>query len=923
MLILLASLGGGADAAPKTLYKARHVANARENAQRYPWAKAVVERWQRGVAEAMQRDRAFLERMIPELTPWPEYGQNCPACVGRLSAMGETGLYDWSVREPEKLTCGYCKTVYPNARYPETGAMTAPKMGQTFSFYLTDEERAHPEDRSGRHAFRWTGWPVHTSWSGVLRAQQSGWAVGQILPLAKLYAVTGEVKYAERAAWIMERLARVYPGWLFHSYDGTYADCPPAEAALELGRNPRGGKFPVATIITAFTDRHRQGEHAALNNGFWGAGRFGCSGSDGGMLLNVTVAYDLIHEARYPDGRPVLAPEAEKRIVNDLILAGCADTEQWSEINNKCGPGRALSAAVGILFQRPESVRRALAGFEALMEESFHFDGFCRESPSYSGMHLRLLQNIPEILDGYSDPAGYRPAAGSALRVFDPFQHVPRYRLALESMVRMLDPNHRYPVIGDTHAGNGLEAIYAEVLAAHYGARYAGLLEQAQGAPLAQAGSEYALWNRDPALKADAKAALPLRTEWFPGWHVGVLRGGAASGHTAFYFNGYEAGGHRHPDTLGIAYMAHGRELASDRGYMWDDPRKAWTGSTLAHNLVTVDGVNQNGKDRRSRLELFGVGPGVTVTQASATAYEQCREYRRTCALVELPGGATYAVDFFRVQGGKKHQYGLNGNGKLLRVEGADLQPLREEIPWLSNLRAAQPAGPVTAVWESGGVKLEARLLTVLSRLVIADAPGWRSAKGSDQHAAPIDQLFAERTDPREATSRFAAVLAPYTGERSPVRAARLILDDPASGAMAVAVELEGRTDYILSAPDDQVRRYGPITMAGRFGLVSVDPQGKCLRAYLLDGTELRCGDTVVSLPRPRTALRVASVADRTFRLAEKLEDGGKLVGQYLLAGDTGYEIESATETTITVRDYPAVSCDAVTLLRTGVKGGG
>jgi hypothetical protein len=147
------------------------------------------------------------------------------------------------------------------------------------------------------------------------------------------------------------------------------------------------------------------------------------------------------------------------------------------------------------------------------------------------------------------------------------------------------------------------------------------------------------------------------------------------------------------------------------------------------------------------------------------------------------------------------------------------------------------------------------------------------------------------------------------------VRAARLLVDDPESGAMAVAVELEGRTDYILSAPDDRTRRYGPITMSGRFGFVSVDDHGKCVRAYLLDGTELRCGDTVVSATRARTTVRVASVTDRTFHLAEKLADAGSLAGKYLLAGDTGYEIEAATETTITVRDYPAVPCDAVTIL--------
>ena len=65
---------------------------ARENARRYPWAREIVDGWRRDVAYALQQERSFFEQMIPILTPWPEYGQNCPACVGRLSAMGETGL---------------------------------------------------------------------------------------------------------------------------------------------------------------------------------------------------------------------------------------------------------------------------------------------------------------------------------------------------------------------------------------------------------------------------------------------------------------------------------------------------------------------------------------------------------------------------------------------------------------------------------------------------------------------------------------------------------------------------------------------------------------------------------------------------------------------------------------------------------------
>ena len=901
--------------APCTLYKARNIAGTRENVKRYPWARDILEDWKRSVEYAMRQDREFFEKMIPELTPWSEYGQNCPVCVDKLSSMGECGIYEWSIENPDQLTCKYCRTVYPNPDYPETGSMTAPKMGQTYTFYLTEQERAHPDDKSGTYAFRWAGMPVHSSWSGILRSRKAGWCFSQILPLAKLYALTGDVSYAERAAWIMDRFAHAYPNYLFHSYDGTYADCPPAEAAAEMGKNPPAGQFPTETIITAFAGRHQREGYATLCNGFWGAGRLGCSGSDGGAILHVTVAYDLIREALRPDGTPVLSRDMEQRIVNDLILAGCADTEHWDDINNKSGPGRALSAAVGIVFQRPSSVRRGLAGFESLMRDCFHVDGFCHESPSYSDMHLSLMQNIPEILSGYSDPEGYQPEAGSLLRNFDPFQYVERYRLALESMVRMLDPNRRYPVIGDTHAGSGLSAIYAEILTDHYGAQYAGLLEKAQGATLSERGSEYALWYRAPDLKAAADAQLPLRSEWFPGWHVGVLRGGAVRDHTAFYFNGYAHGGHRHWDTLGIIYLAHGAELASDRGYIWDDPRNAWTSSTLAHNLVTVDGKNQDGASCHSNLELFGRAAGCEVVQASANAYSQCDEYRRTCVLVQIPGGGTYAVDFFRVKGGRQHRYSLNGNGPLIRLTGPKPEPCNEQIRWLSNLRAAASPAPFTATWECNQVRLDATVLNPVDRLVVADAPGWRSDSGSQLHAPPIQQILAERNAEQNAHSQYAVVLSPYQGESSPVRSARLIVNDPRSGAMAAAVELADRTDYIISARDEQPRQYGPMSMSGHFGFASVGPDGKLLQAYLLDGTELKCGATVISLPQPRTSLAVTAVEGRVFRVKDSVPTSPELAGTYLLAGETGHEIESVTDKSITVRDYPATACDMVTIL--------
>ena len=92
-------------AEPQTLYKASDVENAKRNIEKYRWAQQIVAGWQRRVDLLMSKDRPFVEEMIRELTPWPKYGQNCPACVNKQSSMGECNLYHWSIREPDQLTC--------------------------------------------------------------------------------------------------------------------------------------------------------------------------------------------------------------------------------------------------------------------------------------------------------------------------------------------------------------------------------------------------------------------------------------------------------------------------------------------------------------------------------------------------------------------------------------------------------------------------------------------------------------------------------------------------------------------------------------------------------------------------------------------------------------------------------------------------
>ena len=71
--------------------------------------------------------------------------------------------------------------------------------------------------------------------------------------------------------------------------------------------------------------------------------------------------------------------------------------------------------------------------------------------------------------------------------------------------------------------------------------------------------------------------------------------------------NASDSGGHHHLDSLNLYYWKDGRELLSDLGYLWDHPDKYQTYRTFAHNLVLLDG-----KDQQRRARGGSRWPGAT-----------------------------------------------------------------------------------------------------------------------------------------------------------------------------------------------------------------------------------------------------------------------------------------------------------------------
>lgn len=111
--------------------------------------------------------------------------------------------------------------------------------------------------------------------------------------------------------------------------------------------------------------------------------------------------------------------------------------------------------------------------------------------------------------------------------------------------------------------------------------------------------------------------------------------------------------------------FAHGLNLTPDLGTPEETSdwpkRENWTSNTISHNTVLVDEQPQEkqwvsepkGFDHTDRVQLFDVD--------ASNVYSQVDAYRRTVAQITVDTENSYAVDFFRVDGGTDHHFSFHG----------------------------------------------------------------------------------------------------------------------------------------------------------------------------------------------------------------------------------------------------------------------
>lgn len=342
------------------------------------------------------------ERMLSFM---PDYAYvaycECPNCYGGVEG---SSIFIWTVERPDEMTCRFCGTVYPNAKYPETQVMTGQnKLGEEISFpyYLND-------DLDVRHFL-----------STHLLRYQRAWLEQQCQALGRAYQATGKEEYARRVVLVLDRLAQRYP------------------------------HYPVMqNLPRRFTFRESQDVPYAWDSGKWGY-------FHNEIPKSMVYSYDMVCESpefdRLSEQRGY---NVRKKLEDDVFRqAFHAIAASPYHVSNVVGYDIAGAAQLGRVINEPYYVHRAFEWMRRNVDEGFYVDGMWKEgAPSYHAMTVGGIRIAFDTVLGYSDPPGYvDPNTGQRFDDFDPAEVLP-FWAKVQSAPSILDwPNGRSSCIHDTH----------------------------------------------------------------------------------------------------------------------------------------------------------------------------------------------------------------------------------------------------------------------------------------------------------------------------------------------------------------------------------------------------------------------------------------------------------------------------------------
>jgi hypothetical protein len=557
---------------------------------------------------------------------------------------------------------------------------------------------------------------------------------------------------------------------------------------------------------------------------------------DGGWVIRVAVAYDLMGEAS-ADDLPVFLPEERERIERDVLLESTYLAACDKSINNKSVGNRAGAAIVGLVVGHPGLVRFGLDGFVRTVDDWFLPDGGTSESAAYAMMTMSGIRAFGEAFRDYTEPTGYTGPDGKRLEHFNVCRDTV-YGTCWQGLYWKLQGDRRFPPIADSYRTSTISSDFAELVALAYPTpqHLAYLKEVAGVAPTGRAAAT-ALFYRDASALQQDLPRFSVPDVVFPHLAQGYLRRGPEGRQGAAVLNASDWGNHHHYDSLGLYLWQDGHELLSDLGYLWDHPDKAKTYRTFAHNLVMIDNKRQE-HQRGGSFHLFhGSGP-IRAMEASSHPYPNAEVYRRTVVQIDHGQAGAYVVDLFRAQGGKERQYLFHGPLPTCETQGISLADATTPYD-LANARTGTP----TQTWQARWTFADGSHFAAFSpshdgeTVTVGDGWGQRDHRNSDR-GTTLPYLIRARTGKQ--LDAFATVFSWGPEGTGLVRNVRLLHDDGETVVAAITTTLG--TDVVVSMllPHRQTFALDGQTLTTDARLAVLQRQGReTVAACCMEGTLL------------------------------------------------------------------------------------
>ena len=360
-------------------------------------------------------------------------------------------------------------------------------------------------------------------------------------------------------------------------------------------------------------------------------------------------------------------------------------------------------------------------------------------------------------------------------------------------------------------------------------------------------------------------------------------------------------GAHSHADGMNLGLYYRGLDVMHDFGYPpvnyggWTSPQAEWAKRTIAHNTVTIDGLDQANCGGQTSWWLAGPHvKGISVSAPGLIDREapEGLRFERSILLVPLSAAEGYVIDFIHLIGGSLHQRFLHAGFGPLTTTGLNLRsglpnPLMQDEPlmrawqvdskppsgwsadWSLNdpygtaLPDPQPDRPTDRLTgrqpdnsSDGQSGIHLRYTDLSVGAAVATCEGWwlRGYYG-ERNEEWIARVLQQRQGAAPLQSSFVGLLEPYVhapqaqarrldGEQGPTVVLEITLDDGQRDIILIG-------DPLAAAPCVECQGY---RLVGHLGFIRFDQEDRPTHLTLI-GDEFSAdgwrfthhGDTPVS----------------------------------------------------------------------------